>query len=262
MRAYLSLFSARARVLFQYRSAAFAGAATQLFWGFMRVMIFEAFYQNAMQAPISLQETITYIWLSQAFLALLPWNLDREVEHFVRSGSIVYELVKPINLFWYWYSRSMAMRLIPTLLKSLPVIAIVALFFNLPLPPSSTSGLLFALSLIGALALSAAITTLVMISLFWTVSSEGVTRLLPAIVIVFSGMLVPLPLFPDWIQPFIDFLPFRGIIDTPFRLYSGNILPSQALGVFVHQWLWTIGLIGGGYMAMHQATKRLTVHGG
>ncbi len=47
MSAYLALFSARARVLFQYRSAAIAGAATQLFWGFMRIMIFQAFYENA-----------------------------------------------------------------------------------------------------------------------------------------------------------------------------------------------------------------------
>ncbi len=139
---------------------------------------------------------------------------------------------------------------------------VVAVFLDFPPPPSATSGLLFALSIVGALALSAAITTLVMISLFWTLNSEGITRLLPAIVLVFSGLLVPLPLFPDWIQPLIDFLPFRGVIDTPLRLYSGIIPSSQALGVFVHQWLWIVILTYAGYLLMHQATKRMTVHGG
>lgn len=258
---YLALFSARARLLFQYRAAAFAGLATQLFWGVMRVMVFTAFYQSsslASSAPISLQEVITYVWLSQALLALLPWNLDREVEQLVRTGNVVYELVKPLNLFWYWYCRAMAMRLIPASLKALPVALIAGFFLDLSPPPSVASGALFAVSLVGALALSAAITTLMMSSLFWTVTSEGITKLMPAVILIFSGMLIPLPLFPEWLQPVIYFLPFRGIIDTPFQLYSGH----HSIGALVHQWVWVGILITYGHWVMNRATKRLVVHGG
>ena len=40
MSAYMAVVSARFRMMLQYRSAAFAGLGTQMFWGIMRVMIF------------------------------------------------------------------------------------------------------------------------------------------------------------------------------------------------------------------------------
>lgn len=43
MTPYLAILSARFRTLLQYRAAAAAGFGTQLFWGLIRMMIFEAF---------------------------------------------------------------------------------------------------------------------------------------------------------------------------------------------------------------------------
>ncbi|MCY3666395.1 MAG: ABC-2 family transporter protein [Gemmatimonadetes bacterium] len=40
-----------------------------------------------------------------------------------------------------------------------------------------------------------------------------------------------MPLFPDAFQPILDFLPFRGLADTPFRLYMGHIPASQVWSV-------------------------------
>ena len=55
MRPYLAVLSARFRLLLQYRVAALAGFATQLFWGFIRVMIFGAFYRaSAAAQPMTL----------------------------------------------------------------------------------------------------------------------------------------------------------------------------------------------------------------
>ena len=265
MRPYLALFSARARLLFQYRIAAFAGLATQIFWGVMRIMILTAFYQSTtslIHVPISLADTITYIWLSQALLSLLPWNLDRELEQLVRSGNVVFELTKPLSLYAHWYCRAMAMRLVPSLLRIVPMVVIASLFFGLSWPASSASAALFAIALLGTLFLSAAFTTLVMTSMFWTITGEGIARLLPAVMLITTGMLVPLPLYPDWIQPILWALPFRGLIDTPFRLYLGHIPPSEAWIGLLHQWVWIALLVIFGRWLMHRATRRLVVHGG
>ena len=35
-------------------------------------------------------------------------------------------------------------------------------------------------------------------------------------IIVLSGALVPLPLFPDWLQPALALQPFAGLVDIPF----------------------------------------------
>ena len=44
------------------------------------------------------------------------------------------------------------------------------------------------------------------------------------VVIVFSGLIIPLPLFPDWLQPLLYWQPFRGLADVPYRIYGGNII--------------------------------------
>jgi ABC-2 type transport system permease protein len=79
VRPYLAIFAARFSMLLQYRAAALAGIATQFWFGAIMVMALAAFYGSGRGAPsITLAQAITYIWLGQAFLGLLPWNVDTE----------------------------------------------------------------------------------------------------------------------------------------------------------------------------------------
>lgn len=265
MRSYWAVLSARARLLFQYRAAAVAGIATQLFWGVMRVMIFSAFYASAtltQEMPLTLQQTITYVLICQILLSTMPWTLDLEVEQMLRTGSVVYEMVKPLDLYSYWYARVLAMRCIPLVVKGIPLAILCFAFLDMSLPASAIHGVLFVVSLAGALLLSAAFTTLVMTSLFWTIVGEGIIRLLPMIILVFTGMLIPLPLFPDWLQPLLLILPFRGLLDTPLRFYTGSIASEMAFGPLAHQCFWIVALVCLGRWLVGRATHRLVVHGG
>jgi ABC-2 type transport system permease protein len=89
-----------------------------------------------------------------------------------------------------------------------------------------------------------------------------VSALIPTLVMVLSGMLVPLPFFPDWAQSLLDFLPFRGLVDVPFRLYVGHLPPSSCLPLFAHQLVWTLALVGLGRWILARGTRRLVVQGG
>lgn len=263
MTPYLAVARARFRLLFQYRTVALAGVCTQLFWGWLRVMIFVAFYAHTSFAmPMTLPQVITYSWLIQVFLALLPWNIEREVEQMVRNGNVAYELVRPVNLYWLWYARALAWRLAPTLMRMLPVALIAWLFLGLQPPSSVTSAALFGFSITLALFLSTSVTVLLMTSLFWTVSSNGIVKIMTALIFLFSGMQVPLPLFPGWSQPIISLLPFRGLADTPFRLYLGHIKPEDALGPLIHQVVWTLLLVAFGGWLIARASRRVAIQGG
>lgn len=263
MRSYLSIFKARILSLFQYRLAAIAGICTQIFWGIIKVMIITAFYAQSIKSqPISLLQAITFIWLGQAFLQLLPWNIDKELEEQVRGGNVVYELARPLNLYWFWFSRSMAMRIVPTILRSIPLFLIVSLFFDFSSPISWNAAFYFFVSIIFAALLSSAITTIVIISLFWTISGEGIKRLLPSIVMIFSGMIVPLPLFPKWSQLFLDIQPFRGLIDIPCRLYTGVIPTEDAFFYLGFQFFWVLIFVFLGKYLMNKAIKRFVIQGG
>jgi ABC-2 type transport system permease protein len=129
-----------------------------------------------------------------------------------------------------------------------------------PSDPGSAVG--FAIVMIGTLAMSCAITVLVGITLMWTVSGEGIVQLLPSVVTLLSGMLVPIPLFPEWAQPILEFLPFKALVDAPYRVYLGNI-PIEELGrVVFHQWVWIAILILGGRALLKRGLKRMVVQGG
>src|ERR1700712_4675621 len=94
---YLAILRARFALMLQYRAAAFAGFVTQCWWGVIKVMVLAAFYTGATHQPISLAQAITYTWLGQAFLALLPWQADGEIAEAVESGNVAYERLRPVD---------------------------------------------------------------------------------------------------------------------------------------------------------------------
>lgn len=263
MKGYWAIVSARFRTLLQYRAAAFAGLCTQLFWGLIRVMIFSAFYRSTTSAqPMAFSQVVIYIWLGQAFLLLVPMRPDEDVQAAIRTGTVAYELVRPLDLYGLWYCRALAQRVAPTLLRAVPLLSIVICLGGLKAPPSLASGLAWAVAMPGAFLLSTAFATLMTISLLWMISGDGIARIAPSVIYVFSGMIVPLPLFPGWAQPVLNALPFRDLIDVPFRLYAGNISPDQIGFVLAHQAVWTAAMVLLGRLLLTRGTRRLVVQGG
>lgn len=271
LRPYIAIVSARYRMLLQYRAAALAGLVTQGFWGAIRLMILAAFYAASAQAhPMSMPEIVTYVWLGQAFFGMLPWNIDGEFTQKVRDGSVAYDFLRPVDVYAFWYSHTLAYRAAPTTLRAIPMgcFAILVLpclglgEWALRPPPTLQSGVLFGVSLMAAVALSTAITTLSQLSLLWTISAAGMDRIMPAVVTLFSGMVIPLPLFPDWLQPLLHWQPFRGLVDVPFRIYSGNIPPTMALYEIAQQSVWIGLLVWLGRVLLARGTRRLVIQGG
>ena len=268
---YAAIVSARFRMLLQYRAAAIAGLWTQIFFGLVFLGVFEGFYRSTSGArPMSFPQVVSYIWLGQALLGMLPWNADADVRAMVRTGAVAFELCRPIDLYGLWYARALAWRTAPTVLRAVPMCVIAALIlplvglgeWRLAPPPSVASGIAFAATLVGTLLLGCAMTTLINISLLWTISGDGIVILMTALVTFFSGMLIPLPLFPDWAQPIIQALPFAGLVDLPFRVFTGHIPPQAAISVLRHQLLWTAALVLFGRWLLARGLRRIVVQGG
>ena len=271
MRPYLAILSARYRMLLQYRAAALAGIATQFFWGFIRIMILWAFYAASDVAPpMEFAAVVTYVWLGQALLGLLPWNLEPEIDDMVRSGRVSFELVRPVDLYALWYMRTLAMRVASTSLRVLPIVVLAGgvlpftplAAWALSAPASVAAAALWVLATAVAIGLGCALTNLVHVSLLWTISGEGLQRVMPSLVAVFSGMIVPLPLFPDSLQPLLAALPFRGLVDVPLRIYAGHLAGPEAWTAIAISALWTLGLIVAGRALLARGFRRLVIQGG
>ena len=263
MTMYWAVFSARFRTLLQYRAAAIAGFGCQLFWGLMRVMIFTAFYHSVSTVqPMTLEQTITYLWLVQALLMVVPWTGDAEISNLIRTGNVAFEMCRPVDLYNLWFARALAQRTAPAILRCFPMFILAGLFLGLKPPASLEAGLAFLVAILGGIFLSASFTVLQSVFLFWTISGVGAARLFPSLVLFCSGMLVPLPLFPKWAQPILDFLPFRGIIDAPFRLYLGHLPPSETFSLMGHQLIWLSVIVLFTRWLLGRGLRRAVIQGG
>ena len=263
MRPYLAILTAKLRTLLQYRAAAVAGFACQLFFGWVILMGYRGFYAAVdTPQPMTLAEITSYVWLGQAMLGLLPWVADPDMRLMMRQGSVAYELLRPVDVYWLWYSRAIAQRVGPTLLRSIPMFITAMLFLGLQPPASLAAGLAWAVATIGAVLIAAAIATLLGITMLWTISGQGVSSVVPAMVMILSGMLVPIPLMPQWAQVIPNALPFRGIADIPFRLYLGHIPAGHVWPMLAHQLLWVAVLVVAGRWILSRGLRRLVIQGG
>lgn len=267
-RPYRAIVGVRFRLLLQYRTAAFAGVWTQLFFGLVFIMVYEAFYRGAtVTPPMPFDKLVNYVWLGQALFAMLPWIVEPEIRAMVRSGAVAYELVRPVDLYALWFARAIAHRTAPTVLRAVPMVVIVAVALPLVGLPewrlaAPAAPLSFAVTLLFALALAAAISTLLNISLLWTIAGEGIVMMAATLVAFCSGMIVPLPLFPDWLQAILTWLPFAGVVDLPYRVYNGDIPSADLAVVLAKQLGWTLILVAFGRYLVGRAMKRLVVQGG
>ena len=268
---YRALLGTRYKMMLQYRAAAIAGAGTQVFWGFIRIMILLAFYRSGTgDAPMAFADVVTYVWLGQAFLALLPWTHDLELERQIRDGGVAYELLRPLDLYTFWSLRVLATRVASASLRAVPIVVLAGFVlpwvglddWRLAPPVSWQAAGGFVVSMAIAIALGCAMTTLVHVSLLWTISGDGMARVMPSLVTVFSGMVIPLPLFPDWAQPLLDWLPFRGLVDVPARIYAGDLAGGPALEALMICTVWWVALVWAGRALLARGQRVLVLQGG
>jgi len=267
---YLAIVSARFRSLLQYRAAALSGLFTQTFFGLVRIMILRAFYAaSVVAAPMALPQVTGYVWLGQATLLLIPWRADEDVAQQIRTGNVVYELTRPLDLYGLWFARALALRTAPVFLRMLPmfvlamvVVPIVAPRWGLAPPPSTAAFVLWLACFAAAVLVSAALTTFMSVTMMWTVSGDGLPVLIATCATMFGGLVIPLRLFPDWAQPLLYALPFAGMVDLPSRLFTGDLGVASAPWILAHQLAWTLALVALGRALLGRGVRRLVVQGG
>jgi len=267
MRAYVSLFNIRLMQGLQYQVAAFAGILTQFFWGFMYIMIYQAFYNSTSNVqPISLHQLIIVLWLQQSLLAfIMLWIRDNEIINLITKGDIAYELCRPTDIYGFWYARLLAQRLSSALLRFFPIL-LVASFLPYPykftLPDNLITFLLFLITLILGLILIVTISMIIYISMFYTLSGVGSILIFGVAGEFLSGMILPIPLMPDTLKTIVYLLPFRYCSDLPFRIYAGHIGYQEALISMIVQIFWIAILFIIGKLWMRKALRRVVIQGG
>ena len=267
LRKYHSFFRLRFIQGLQYRAAAAAGITTQFAWGFLLIIAFSAFYESDPAAfPMSFQDTVSYVWLQQAFLALFnTWMMEGEIFDVIANGNLAYELCRPIRIYNMWIARSLANRFSRAALRCSPILLVAFLVpkpYRMMVPPTLGTFLLFILSLLLGTAVATAFCMIVYGLTFFTISPQGVRTLFASLVDFLAGGIIPIPFMPDKVRAIVELLPFASMQNAPLRIYTGSLAAEEVKVTLGLQFFWLIALVLIGSGLCRLAERKACIQGG
>ncbi len=261
---YLAFIKKSFQRRMQYRVANLAGLTTNFFFLLVHIFVYTAFYAaRTAPQPLSLNEIITYFVLCQVSFMLMPlWGTRSEVTSAIKDGSVALQLTKPVDFQAYWFADECGRAFYFLLMRGFPTFLISMLFFKVTIPQQPTVLMAFTVSMLLAVFMSNAITITIFSSGFWTLDTTGIPGMSYSIITLFSGMLVPIALWPEWLAHIARWLPFEGLIDIPFSIYLGKITGIEVWIAIGKQMGWNLFFIGLGRFLLTRGFSRLVIQGG
>jgi len=269
LKASLALFRIQTAMALQYRMAALVNSSIGIFWALIEATVYTVFYHYAdnrdAAIALSLPQMISYIWLNQVIWGFLSFDIDGDIRNKINNGDVGVELCRPLGLYAHWFARSSAGRMGRSLWRSLAITAAglaMPLSYRLSGPASASGLLLFLLTATSGFLLASSyqmLMTSVRLGITW---GEGPTFILQMVAAVLSGGYLPLQLWPDFMQKFLLWQPFAGLMDLPIRLYVGSMRPEEAPIVLAAQAGWMAVFLAAGMLVMKRKLGGIIVQGG
>lgn len=263
MRSYLSAFRLRWKMELQYRGAMIGGIVCQVMFGLILIALYRALYASKPQA-LPVEHVVTYVWLQQAFFRMLLAS-DADLLDKIRSGGIAYDLCRPLSLYGFYYARIMAQKITGSLMRAIPMLVFASLLpkgWGICLPASVPALLCAMAGLVLGLLCVSALENITMAFTMKTLDPRGVQAMLNMLMMVLSGNILPLTLFPDSWQKVITLLPYAQLLDAPIRLYTGYTPLADAPRILALQAGWIIALTLLGIVLWNRHQKQIIVQGG
>jgi ABC-2 type transport system permease protein len=161
-----------------------------------------------------------------------------------------------------WWAADLGRAAFQLLTRGLAPLLIGALTVGLALPGSWTAYPLGLVSVLLAVSLSFVVRFGVNLIAFWSLDIRGFIGLYLVVVAPFSGLYVPVHLFPDWLRTIAYATPFPSLLQFPVDVLGGRVLGWEAVEVVAMQAGWLVLLVVITRVALRRASRRLVVQGG
>ena len=262
IRKYIVLAEQSFQIAITYRIRFLTTLATSLVQVIVLYYIWKVVYQGQISIKgFTLSQMITYVFISYGVKNLYTFYIEADISKGIRNGNITIDLIRPLNYQLARFFESLGSVIFEGCLVIIIVIILGMSLFKIELP-SNTNTILFCISLTLSIFINFTISYIVGLFSFWTTSVFGFVNAKRFISDFFSGGLIPISFFPGWLQTIAFILPFNTIVHLPVSIYLGQLTGRKALFALMIQSIWGIGLWITGDILWHQASKKLTIHGG
>lgn len=208
-------------------------------------------------------DMILYIILSFLTPLLTSVKVLGEVYSDVKSGRIANNLAKPINyrrgLLFEALGR-MVFNLATVFLIGFVLFLVLAFKFNYNLKPLNIL-LYFVSCLFSFLIFFYFYYSFALLS-FKITNMWGLSRMVLAVIDLFSGAIIPISFFPDAVKTVLLYMPFSSIVYTPVMIFLGKLPPDTITYSFLIQLFWVVILFVLSKVMWNKQIKNITILGG
>ena len=263
---YVAIATRAFRRYSTYRAATLAGIFTNSVFGVIYSFAYLALWaENPTAGGYDRVDAVTYVWIGQALLmtiALWGGGTTDDLAERISTGDVAIDLYRPVGLVGWYLASDLGRAAYHLLTRGIGPTVIGFVFFDIRLPAGPTAALGFAVSLVLAVVVSFAIRFLVASSAFWLLDQSGVKVMSGAFAIFFSGMMLPLVLFPGWLGTVARALPWASYVQVPADIWLGKHTGTGLLSALGFQVLWAVLLLAACQGVLRLATRKVVVQGG
>ena len=266
MRVYLEFLKNAFQSNLAYKMNVFLSLISSILVFLVQIYFWRALFQDIGQTQtnmgvISFRDMVTYTLVSTGISISISTRTVFAVSGKIRSGEIAVDLIKPVSMKGMLFFDALGNNGFRVVFELVPFLIVGTLMFSIRLP-SEPYFFLFIISTINGMLIYFLISYLIGLIGFWFLSVGSLSVLFNVLINVFSGEMVPLWFFPDFLYELSAFLPFRLIYFAPLAIFLEKTVLADAIGFIFQQFLW-IGILAGiERILWMRAFRKLVIQGG
>jgi ABC-2 type transport system permease protein len=208
---------------------------------------------------LSLPQMLLYLTITESILLSGP-RVAQLIDEEVRTGSLAISLVRPLAYPLYRFAITIGERFVRFFFVAVTGwIVLLCLVGPVSVPLSGVA--LFAIALPLAFAIDFLGSFMIGTCAFWFEDTSGLFLIYSRMTMILGGMLIPLNLFPQNVQPILKALPFSAMVNGPAEaLLHGSFeaFPQLVLRQVVA--LFVFGIIA--FFLYRAGLQRISANGG
>jgi ABC-2 type transport system permease protein len=212
---------------------------------------------------MSFSEVFVYLILAAGVFNMLQTHIEWAVASHITYGQIVNELTKPVDYQLHLLFFTIGVVCSNLIMITTPTLLTFFLVFKPVIHLTLTNLIFFGIALILSFLISFYFDYIIGIISFYTKSILGFITAKEGIVMLLSGLIVPIRFFPEPLRRIVMWLPFQAALNIPVTIFNSPDLPvGEYLRLISLQAFWVAALFVIGRFLYNRAIRFITVSGG
>ncbi|HKS96142.1 MAG TPA: ABC-2 family transporter protein [Terriglobia bacterium] len=246
-----------------YRLRYYTGIVTYFIYVSVYYFIWRAIFANSSHIEgFDFAQILTYISVGWIIRSFYYNNIDQDLATQVTEGSLVVNLIKPVNVQLLMIARALGESVFRLALLTVPTTVVLFLVYPVRRPASLGHFAAFLVSSILSFFIVAGINFAVGTLAIRLKSILGLLRAKYFLLELFSGLLLPISFFPPIFQKMLAAMPFQYISYIPVLLYLGKISGVKILEQLALQLFWVVAMLALGHVMWRWSSRKITIQGG